>query len=105
MTKSMRYSPEVRERAVRMVREHEHEHEHTSQWAAIQAIAEKIGCSGETLRNWVRQAERDTGRRPRAWSAGAGAGPRSRRTWRSGRWTWWSVTSGPSGRTSSGCRT
>jgi transposase len=41
----------------------EHEHEHTSQWAAIQSIAEKIGCSGETLRNGVRQAERDQGKR------------------------------------------
>ena len=40
----------------------EHDHEHTSQWAAIQSIAEKIGCAGETLRNWVRQAERDQGR-------------------------------------------
>lgn len=53
------FSPEVRERAVRLVREHESEH--GSQWAAIQSIAAKIGCSGETLRNWVRQAERDRG--------------------------------------------
>ncbi|GEP05601.1 transposase [Methylobacterium oxalidis] len=53
------FSPEVRERAVRLVREHESEH--GSQWAAIQSIAAKIGCSGETLRNWVRQAERDGG--------------------------------------------
>jgi transposase len=45
-----------------MVREHEHEH--SSQWATIVSIAEKIGCSGETLRKWVRQAERDEGRRP-----------------------------------------
>jgi transposase len=57
-----RFSPEVRERAVRMVREHQDEHD--SQWAAIVSIAEKIGCSAETLRNWVRQAERDQGRRP-----------------------------------------
>jgi transposase-like protein len=57
-----RFSPEVRERAVRMVREHQGEH--ASQWAAIVSIAEKIGCSAETLRNWVRQAERDQGRRP-----------------------------------------
>ncbi len=51
------FSPEVRERAVRLAREHESEH--GSQWAAIQSIAAKIGCSGETLRKWVRQAERD----------------------------------------------
>jgi transposase len=57
-----RYSPEVRERAVRMVREHEQEH--PSHWATICSIASKIGCSAETLRNWVRQAERDEGRRP-----------------------------------------
>ncbi len=53
------FSPEVRERAVRLAREHESEH--GSQWAAIQSIAAKIGCSGETLRKWVRQAERDRG--------------------------------------------
>jgi transposase len=62
MTTSKRYSPEVRERSVRMV--FEHEGEHASQWAAIQSIAQKIGCTSETLRNWVRQAERDRGRRP-----------------------------------------
>jgi transposase len=53
------FSAEVRERAVRLVREHESEH--GSQWSAIQSIAAKIGCSGETLRNWIRQAERDRG--------------------------------------------
>src|ERR1700712_1377484 len=51
--------PEVRERAVRMVLEHQGEH--SSPYAAIRSIAAKIGCSGETLRNWVRQAERDRG--------------------------------------------
>ncbi len=48
------FSPEVRKRAVRMVRDHEGEQ--GSQWSAIQSIAAKIGCSGETLRNWVRQS-------------------------------------------------
>src|SRR5438309_11610185 len=62
MTRPSRFSPEVRDRAVRMVLEHANEHE--SQWAAICSIAEKIGCSAETLRNWVRQAERDQGSRP-----------------------------------------
>ena len=52
------YSPEVRERAVRMV--FDHRNEYTSQYEAILSIAAKIGCSGETLRHWVRQAERDT---------------------------------------------
>ena len=55
------YPPEVRARAVRMVTEHQGEH--ASQWAAICSIAAKIGCSGETLRGWVRQAERDQGLR------------------------------------------
>jgi transposase len=58
---SARYSPEVRERAVRMVLEHQGDH--ATQWEAIGSIASKIGCSGETLRKWVRQAERDRGQR------------------------------------------
>ena len=61
MTKSKRYSPEVRERAVRMVLEHGNEY--GSQWEAICSIAAKIGCTPETLRKWVRRAEVDTGRR------------------------------------------
>jgi transposase-like protein len=62
MGTSKRYAPEVKERAVRMVLEREREHD--SQWAAIRSISSKIGCSSEALRNWVRQAERDAGRRP-----------------------------------------
>jgi transposase len=62
MARSSRYAPEVRARAIRMV--HEHQHEYPSQWAAIHSIAQKIGCAGETLRSWVRQAERDAGHRP-----------------------------------------
>ena len=55
------YSPEVRARAVRMG--FEHQGEHASQWTAIHSIAQKIGGSAETLRHWVRQAERDQGLR------------------------------------------
>ena len=62
MARPSRYSPEVRERAIRMVRDHGAEH--PSQWAAIEAIAPKLGCTSETLRRWVRQAERDAGQRP-----------------------------------------
>ena len=56
-----RYSPEVRERAVRMVFEHQGKYQ--SQWAGMASIASKIGCTAETLRKWVRQNERDTGQR------------------------------------------
>ena len=59
---SRRYSPEVRERAVRIVLEHQHEY--GSQWAAIVSIAAKFGPTPETLRGWVRRAEVDQGRRP-----------------------------------------
>jgi transposase-like protein len=57
-----KYSPEVRERAVRMV--FDHQAEHASQWATIMSIAPKIGCNPETLCSWVRQAERDQGKQP-----------------------------------------
>lgn len=60
-TQRARYSPEVRERAVRMVMEHGHEH--ASQWAAIVSISGKIGCAAQTLHNWVTQVERDRGAR------------------------------------------
>ncbi len=56
------YPAELRERAVRLVREHEAEH--GSQWAAIRSIAEKVGCNAKTLRLWVRRSERDRGARP-----------------------------------------
>jgi len=54
-----KYTPEVRERAVRLVREHAADH--PSEWAAITSIAAKIGCTPQTLHAWLRQAERDEG--------------------------------------------
>ena len=67
MSKATKYSAEVRERAVRRVMEHAEEY--PSQWAAITSVAEKIGCTSETLRHWVRAAERDAGKRPGLSSA------------------------------------
>jgi|SRR5208283_5169667 transposase len=57
-----KFSPEVRDRAVRMVRDHRGDY--GSEWEAISSIASKIGCTAESLRRWVRQAERDAGARP-----------------------------------------
>ncbi len=62
MGRPSKYPAELRERAVRLVVEQRPEHE--SEWAAIESIAAKMGCTGETLRKWVRQAERDAGNRP-----------------------------------------
>lgn len=62
MKKQRQYSPEVRERAVRLVRNHAEDH--PSEWAAICSIAEKIGCTAVTLRKWIRRSERDAGLRP-----------------------------------------
>jgi transposase len=62
MGRATKFSPEVRERAVRMVQDHREEY--PSEWAAITSIAEKIGCGTEALRRWLRQAQRDAGQRP-----------------------------------------
>lgn len=62
MDKTRRFAPEFRERAVRLLFEHEKEYD--SRWAAVRSIAEKMGCSAEALRSWVRRAERDAGLRP-----------------------------------------
>lgn len=62
MGRPSKYSPELRERAVRMV--FDHAHEYPSQWATMRSVAEKLGCTVEGLRRWVRQAERDAGTRP-----------------------------------------
>ena len=57
-----RYAPEVRERAVRMVVKHRNDY--PSEWAAVESIAGKFGCSAQTLHNWIRQSQRDNGQRP-----------------------------------------
>ena len=62
MTKATRYPPELRERAMRLVREHRDEH--PSEWAAIESIAKKLGMTPETLRKWLRQDAVDHGQRP-----------------------------------------
>ena len=62
MSKQAPYSPEVRERTIRLV--FEQQDQYSSQWAAITSIAKKAGMTAETLRSWVRQAERDSGGRP-----------------------------------------
>ena len=62
MPRPSRFSPEVKERSVRLVLDQAASH--GSQWAAQQSVAEKIGCPPETLRGWVRRQERDTGQRP-----------------------------------------
>jgi transposase len=61
MSRPSRYSPEFRERAVGMLLEHQSEY--NSQWAAMSAIAGKVGCTAETLRKWVRQSEIEQGKR------------------------------------------
>jgi len=65
--RASKFSPEVRERAVKMVLEHRGEYE--SEWAAISSVAAKIGSTAETLRSWVRQHQRDTGQRDGATTA------------------------------------
>ena len=62
MTKATRYPPELRERAMRLVREHRGEH--PSEWAAIESIAKKLGMTPETLRKWLRRDAVDHGQRP-----------------------------------------
>jgi transposase-like protein len=69
MNKSSKFSPEVRDRAVRMVQEHRGEY--PSLWAAVESIAPKIGCVPQTLLEWVKREEVDTGTRPGVTSSEA----------------------------------
>ena len=69
MNKSNKFSPEVRERAVRMVQEHRGEY--PSLWAAVESIAPKIGCAPQTLLDWVKRTEIDAGSRPGTTTAEA----------------------------------
>ena len=69
MNKSPKFSPEVRERAVRVVQEHRADY--PSLWAAIESIAPKIGCAPQTLNDWVKKADVDSGQRPGTTTADA----------------------------------
>ena len=79
MKHSNRYSPELRDRAVRLVLNPQGGHE--TQWVAIVSVSSKVGCSAETLRKWVRRAERDSGVRPGLTSDVSGSRRWKGRTW------------------------